>query len=498
MFFAGLAIFGTFLALSIVEEKPGKYTCHRSTCEQPFLDELRTYYKIDKQENIDKGNPNECWGKFNVTSELWIDTKYQMKTDNFYAPVNCTLQHTLYHDLQSVGGVGIYAIVFAVALAVSVLFYAVALKQPGKMIPISHGVGVAVMLCCSITSFALGSSWAIVLVIIPSVHLLYMVGVYKRFKESRAIMEASGQLCKQRALLPVAFAASIATCCWIMLWVWVFVIVCGKYTVGGDIIMFFLLLWFTQIIKYVAHTTISGTTAMWYYGKKPFSPIRKALKRSLTTSFGSIVLGALIVGISRSFAICAAYLRTSVNVIMQIFGMCILLIDNALGMFNIYGFCYIAIYGKPYMVASKEAYELMATSGLRGLVVDDLISCASIALSFTVGVICSGAGWVLTSVMFEYDGDKLLTVYVVSFFIGFVTGVIVLDVFESIATTIYVCFAEEPYLLEGVNYPLYRTLINSWYQQQEGEGKPQSESGETESVSSVHSSELARSDTEEV
>ena len=183
---------------------------------------------------------------------------------------------------------------------------------------------------------------------------------------------------------------------------------------------------------------------------------------------------------------------------MQIFGMCILLIDNALGMFNIYGFCYIAIYGKPDMVASKEAYELMATSGLRGLVVDDLISGVSIALSFTVGVICSGAGWVLTSVMFEYDGDKLLTVYVVSFFIGFVTGVIVLDVFESIATTIYVCFAEEPYLLEGVNYPLYRTLINSWYQQQEGEGKPQSESGETESVSSVHSSELARSDTEEV
>ena len=59
--------------------------------------------------------------------------------------------------------------------------------------------------------------------------------------------------------------------------------------------------------------------------------------------------------------------------------------------------------------------------------------------------------------MFDYGGDKVLVVYVVCFFVGFVTGVIVLDVFESIATTIYTCFAEEPYLLEGVNSPLYRS-----------------------------------------
>ncbi|QDZ23915.1 choline transporter-like protein [Chloropicon primus] len=494
IFFAGLAVFATFLALSIIEDKPGKYTCHRSPCEQTFSDETWTFYKINKQDNIKNGNPNECWGVFNVTSELWMDADYQLKTDSFYAPVNCTLEHTLYHDLQSMGGVGIYAAVFGVAILVSLLFYVVALKKPSQMIPIAHGVGVVTALACAITSFVLGSSWAVILVIIPSIHLLYMGGVYKRFRESNAIMEASGQLCKERALLPLAFAASLATCCWIMLWVWVFVVVCGKYTVGGDILMFFLLLWFTQVIKYIAHTSIAGVTAMWYYGKRPFSPIRKALKRSMTTSFGSIALGALIVGISRSFGICAAYLRTSVNVIMQIFGLCVLLVDNVLGTFNIYGFCYIAIYGKPYMIASREAFELMATSGLRGIVVDDLISGASIAMSFTVGVICSGAGWVLTSVISDYDGDKLLTVYVVSFFIGFVTGVIVLDVFESIATTIYTCFAEEPYLLEGVNYPLYRTLMNSWYKSQED--KPESESGETESVSSVHSSELAQSDPE--
>ena len=500
IFFAGLAIFATFLALSIVEDKPGKYTCHKSKCEETFVvtnfhtktktNETYTYYKIDKEENVKRGNPNECWGFFNVTSQEWIDAKYQVATDSFYAPTNCTLQHTLYHDLQSVGGVGIYACVFAVALSASLLFYFVALKQPSKMIPVSHGIGIFTMLCVAVTSFAMGSSWAIILVIIPCIHLLYMGGVYHRFRESKAIMEASGQLCKARALLPVAFAASIVTCGWIMVWVWVFVAVVGKYTVGGDIVMFFLLLWFTQIIKYVAHTTIAGVVAMWYYGKKPYSPTKKALKRSLTTSFGSIVLGALIVGISRSFGIAAAYFRTSVNVLMQIFGLCVLLIDNVMGTFNEYGFCYIAIYGKPYMVASREAFELMATSGLRGILVDDLISGASIALSFAIGVLCSGAGWVLTTMIWDYDGDKVLTVYVVSFFIGFVTGVIVLDVFESIATTIYTCFAEEPYLLEGVNYPLYRTLMNAWYKSQEPKDD-QSESGETESVSSVHTSELA-------
>jgi len=459
VFLAGLAVFATFLSLSIVEEKPAEYACYRSECERNYasVNETWTFYKVDKAENVRLGNPNECWGVFNVTSNAWVDADYQIKTDAFYAKVNCTLQHTLYDDLQKAGGVGIYAIVFALALSLSSVFVVVALKKPGLMIPCSHGVGVAVALGCACASFAVGSGWAAVLVIIPGVHLLYMIGVWRRFKESNAIMEACGQLMKERALLRVAFAAAMVTCAWIMLWVYVFVVVCGRYTVAGDIVMFFLLLWFTQIAKYVAHTTIAGVTAMWYYGKRPYSPVRKALRRSLTTSFGSIALGALIVGVSRSFAIAAAYFRTSVNALMQIFGLCVILVDNVLGTFNVYGFCHIAVYGKPYIVASREAFEVMATSGMRGIAVDHLISGASIAMSFAVGAVCAGAGWVLTTSVFDYGGDKVLVVYVVCFFVGFVTGVIVLDVFESIATTIYTCFAEEPYLLEGVNSPLYRS-----------------------------------------
>lgn len=63
---------------------------------------------------------------------------------------------------------------------------------------------------------------------------------------------------------------------------------------------FFMLLsfyWGIQVIKNVSHVTVAGTVASWWFNVESKGSTGGALKRSLTTSFGSICFGSLIVAI---------------------------------------------------------------------------------------------------------------------------------------------------------------------------------------------------------
>jgi len=54
--------------------------------------------------------------------------------------------------------------------------------------------------------------------------------------------------------------------------------------------------WTLQTIKAVVHATVAGTVASWYFLSPhvPPSPTKRALRRAVTTSFGSLCLGALL------------------------------------------------------------------------------------------------------------------------------------------------------------------------------------------------------------
>ena len=71
---------------------------------------------------------------------------------------------------------------------------------------------------------------------------------------------------------------------------------------------FFLLIslfWTSQVLKNVAHTTTAGVVAAWWFQTDNKAPTRNALSRALTTSFGSICLGSLIVAVLKAIrAVC--------------------------------------------------------------------------------------------------------------------------------------------------------------------------------------------------
>ena len=128
--------------------------------------------------------------------------------------------------------------------------------------------------------------------------------------------------------------------------------------------------WITEWLKNTIHSVIAGVYGSWFFcsgkpGGMPRGVTRGALKRSLTTSFGSISFGSLVVALINM-------LRQAVSIAQQteaqqgngvaaiafcLLGCIIGLIDWAVQFINRYAFSYIALYGKAYIPAAKDTWQ---------------------------------------------------------------------------------------------------------------------------------------------
>lgn len=97
--------------------------------------------------------------------------------------------------------------------------------------------------------------------------------------------------------------------------------------VGAILYVFFLLslYWTAEVIRNTGHTTVCGTFATWYFmggqnNNMPHNPTLKSAGRALSTSFGSICFGSLIVAIIQTVRALLRSLRrkNSNNLAVQI------------------------------------------------------------------------------------------------------------------------------------------------------------------------------------
>lgn len=89
---------------------------------------------------------------------------------------------------------------------------------------------------------------------------------------------------------------------------------------GVFVFLLFAFYWMTQVIKTTVHVTVSGLFASYYFQSQPTgdgkhkitisNPTAKAAKRALTTSFGSVCYGSLIVAILQTIR---ALIRMAAN-----------------------------------------------------------------------------------------------------------------------------------------------------------------------------------------
>lgn len=170
---------------------------------------------------------------------------------------------------------------------------------------------------------------------------------------------------------------------------------CSKSKLIGILVLvFFCGYYISEVLRNIIHCTVSGVYGCWYYMSKsdqgmPRWPSFGSLKRALTVSFGSICFGSMIVALIETLKAVLRLLRngeitdiadnSASKIIFFVIDWIIGFLEWLARYFNHYAYCFIALYGKPYLKAAKETWYMLREKGMDALINDNLIN---IALGF--------------------------------------------------------------------------------------------------------------------
>jgi hypothetical protein len=214
-----------------------------------------------------------------------------------------------------------------------------------------------------------------------------------------------------------------------------------------------LLFWTSQVVFNVMHVTAAGVAATWYFvgnGVMPTNPTLASFKRAVTTSFGSICFGSLLVAIIKVMRWIAESNRKSDHPFIACIVECLLAcLQRLVEYFNTYAFVHVAIYGCSYLTAAKQTWELTKNCFFAAYFNDALVGTTlmmiSLAASAFVGIIAAVAA-------------SSVSLGAVVFCICFCVHSLVFRALESFVVTMFVCYAEQPQALQASSPELFEIL----------------------------------------
>jgi len=218
----------------------------------------------------------------------------------------------------------------------------------------------------------------------------------------------------------------------------------------GVLLVFY---WTNQVIMNVVHVTISGVGATVYFmnAHMPSNPTWHSFRRAMTTSFGSICFGSLVVAILQLLhALCRAAASNRRSFI-AVCALCLVsCLERLVQFFNKYAFTYVAIYGDNFIEAAKKAWNLITTATCATIFNDNLIySAIYVTILF----------WTVATGAIVYVIYRNVAVAVSCAIWAFVISVVVLRVVYVSVITMFVCVAEEPDALRETNPTLHGEIM---------------------------------------
>lgn len=240
--------------------------------------------------------------------------------------------------------------------------------------------------------------------------------------------------------------------------------------VGLLVLVFFCGYYISEVIRNVIHSIVSGIYGCWYYMSKsdqgmPKWPACGSFKRAMTSSFGSICFGSLIVSLIETFRQVLNLIRQGV-VTGQNFGnftqIIFWIIDAFIGFlqwmakyFNHYAYSYIALYGKPYLRAAKETWYMIREKGIDALINDNLVNTALAFYSLFVSYIAALFAFLylrFTSPSYNSTGDFNAPLIAFSFVIALQIANITCEVIRSGTATFFIALGNDPEVFQA-SYP---------------------------------------------
>jgi hypothetical protein len=194
---------------------------------------------------------------------------------------------------------------------------------------------------------------------------------------------------------------------------------CQRDDVNGVLLFLFLVsyFWTAQVIKNVVHVTVAGTVGTWWFAPREASSccsrgVRDSYLRAITTSFGSICLGSIIVAIIQAVKEVIQSLRDSDEggSMLLCCAHCLLgCIESLAEYFNQWAFVFVGLYGYSFMESGMNVMALFRNRGWTAIVADMLVDTVLLMVSLGVGVLTGLVGIFFASAMLLGQASMVIT-----------------------------------------------------------------------------------------
>ncbi|KAJ3315644.1 putative choline transporter, neither null mutation nor overexpression affects choline transport [Boothiomyces sp. JEL0838] len=196
----------------------------------------------------------------------------------------------------------------------------------------------------------------------------------------------------------------------------------------------------------------------------PFeNPTIRSAKRLITTSFGSVCYGSLLIAALQTVKLIVDQKRSDERRnIFSGFILCLLsciltIFGDILEYMNTYAFVQVAVYGKEYCQAAKDTWHLAKSRGVDALINDCLVGRVLALGGILVGIcnaIC-GVIYLAATQSNGVGGANFAVGGLFAFVVGIFQFYVVANVLHSGVVTSFVCLAEDPQALLATKPELY-------------------------------------------
>ncbi|KAN0044768.1 hypothetical protein ACTA71_006291 [Dictyostelium dimigraforme] len=387
--------------------------------------------------------------------------------------------HTIYeYDDTSGGSFGFLFAILPFTIVFSLLYIWAWLKLAANhaesLIKISFIGAMALMVGYCIYFFVVGFIYlGILFAVMASFVILFYISCRARIPFTATLLSNAVAIIKEYpSVIRAGYISIFVNFVWFVIWGSAFVRVNMVYT-GAlqtciNVYLVFTLYWVFHVIKNTLHTTVSGLLATWYFCSgpngvgMPSNPTLGSARRALTTSFGSICFGSLIISLIETLRYLSQMMINNRNVVVKIIGYifnCILsMLSSIVQFFNTYAFTHVAIYGKSFCDSAKSTFTMFETR-LGSTIINDNFVGTTIAIGGLVASLLLSILGALISIPFDmsvYGGALAL-------FIGYLVIITNLEVVYSSTISLFVCYVMEPEVLAHTKPQLYQLYSSTYH-----------------------------------
>jgi hypothetical protein len=390
--------------------------------------------------------------------------------------------------------------VFVSAFASLAFFYLIK-RAGGGLIRLALLISVGLQVAAGLAMLAFSIVPAIILLLLASLTAFYFWWVQDRIPFAAAHLEiAITVLDWAPSLITVSLLGTLAAGVWSILWALAAAGLERAINNGsgggaspgksaptgnaGGVMVFVMLVslgWGSLLCRNVIAFCAASTVGSWWFRKDTDrEPVKGAVRRAVTTSFGTLSFGALVVAIvqaARKMADAARRRSSERNggvaaALVVCLVRCLLsLIEAAAEWANHWAIVYAALTGMPFVPSGKAALQLFMRRGWTSIINSDLIGLALGLGGLATAAVAALAGGAVTFFTLPSSANRVPAVVIaaiLSFCVGLAMVTIMSGLIVAAGRSVFVCWAMSPDALEHTNPAAHATLLAAWQAYQPG------------------------------